>query len=81
MRKKWREPHEDVGDKIYDILASRKDGISLQSLARMLDLKIGTVQKNLERMGKDLLVIRTIHNGTFVYKLTDENNIVELWKK
>ena len=64
-----------VTDKIYDILKERKGGVSLQLLAQLLDLKIGTIRKNIARMEKELLVIRTIHKDQFVYKLTDADSI------
>lgn len=71
---------DTIRDKIYNILEARKEGVSLQALAQLLDLKVGTVKKRIEVMKKDLLVIRTIRGGKYVYVLTSEKNM-ELWRK
>ena len=76
MRYEMGTRDSSVTDKIYNILEHRTQGVSLQSLARMLSLKIGTVKKNLVRMEKELVVIRTIHHGTYVYKLTDADTVL-----
>ena len=69
-----------IRDKIYNLLEVRKEGVSLQLLARLLNLKIGTVKKRIAVMEKDLLVVRTIRSGQYVYVLTNEHNM-ELWRK
>ena len=71
---------DTIRDKIYNILENRKEGVSLQGLARMLDLKIGTVKKRIAIMEDELLVVRTTRNEKFVYVLTSEDNM-ELWRK
>ena len=68
-----------VTDKIYDALEARKDGLSLQTLAQWLNLKIGTVKKNIKKMEDEFVVIRVQRNDQFVYKLTNEHNITEAW--
>ena len=59
-----------VYDKLYTILETRPDGVSLQVLAEWTGLSIGTVKKNLERMKCDDVVERVMRSDKFVWKLT-----------
>jgi len=71
---------DTIRDKIYNILEVRKEGVSLQGLARMLDLKIGTVKKRIAIMEDELLVVRTTRGDKYVYVLTGDDNM-ELWRR
>jgi len=62
--------HMEVHDKIYAALEARPDGLSLQMLARWLDIKVGTIKKNLERMQENDVVERVMRSDRFVYRLT-----------
>lgn len=66
----WGMRDTTVSDLLYDTLETRPDGVSLQTLARMLDLSIGTVKKNLEKLERDMVVERVMSGDKFVYRLT-----------
>jgi hypothetical protein len=59
-----------VYDKLYTILETRPDGVSLQTLAEWTGLTIGTIKKNLQRMKKEYVVERVMRSDRFVWRLT-----------
>lgn len=59
-----------VVDKIYNALADRPDGLSMQTLSRHLELSIGMIKKGLKKLEGDMVVERVMHNYQFVWKLT-----------
>lgn len=70
-RRQFPEFHDTtVVDKIYDALAARPDGLSMQTLSRWLDLKVGTVKKGLKKLESEMVVERVMRNDQFVWRLT-----------
>ena len=70
-RRQFPEFHDTtVVDKIYDALEARPDGLSMQTLARWLNLKVGTIKKGLKKLESEMVVERVMRNDQFVWKLT-----------